>query len=138
MKFVRLIFFMVLSPRVQEEDGREKVVLIAVKTIPAGSKPLAAVGVRISTGERQGFGASAPLSTRASPTDVSGAGGLAIMPKLVKLVGPSLALSEELSPFFLRSAAPSAVRLRVSVSDSTSASVTRRGCQGSSSRLAKR
>ena len=84
---------MVLSPRVQEEGGREKEVLIAVKAIPTGSKSLVAVGVRISTGERHGFGATAPLSTGASPTDVSGAGGLAIMPKLVKLVGPSLALA---------------------------------------------
>ena len=31
-----------------------------------GSKPPAAVSVRISTGERHGFGAAAPLSTMAS------------------------------------------------------------------------
>ena len=39
-------------------------VLIAVGSVPAKSKP---VGVRISTGERHGFGASALLSTGRHP-----------------------------------------------------------------------
>ena len=41
-------------------------VLIAVEAVPAGSKPPAAVGVRLFTSERHGFGAAAPLSTMAS------------------------------------------------------------------------
>ena len=61
---------MVLSSRIQEDGGWEKVVLIAVKAMPADSKSLAAVGVRISTGKRHDLGASAPLSIKASPTDV--------------------------------------------------------------------
>ena len=80
----------------------------------ASSKPAAAVGVRISTGERHGFDASAPLSTRTSQVYFPGAKeGSAIMPKLVKLVGPSSTLAEELSPCFARSAAAPSVRLRV-------------------------
>ena len=38
----------------------------AVEAVPAGRKPLATVSVRIFTGNRHGFGATAPLSTRAS------------------------------------------------------------------------
>ena len=41
-------------------------VTIAVEAVPAGSKPPGAVSVRISMGERHGFGSAAPLSTRAS------------------------------------------------------------------------
>ena len=41
-------------------------VLIAVEAVPAGSKPPAAVSVRIFTGERHSFDAAAPLSTRES------------------------------------------------------------------------
>ena len=41
-------------------------VSIAVEAVPADSKPPVAVGVRISSSERHGFGASAPLSTRVS------------------------------------------------------------------------
>ena len=73
-------------------------VLIAVDAVPAGSKPLAAVGVRISTGERHGFSSSAPFSTRASPLNIGRAGSSAIMLKLVKLVEPSSTLAEELPP----------------------------------------
>ena len=35
-------------------------VLVAVEAVPAGSKTPAAVGVRISKGERHDFGAAAP------------------------------------------------------------------------------
>ena len=63
--FARLVIFLV-SPRLQEKNGRGIMVLITVEAVPAGSKPPAAVGVRISTGERRGFGVAAPLSTRAS------------------------------------------------------------------------
>ena len=70
-------------------------VLIAVAAVSVGSKPPAAVGVRISTGERHSFSASPPLSTRASSLNIQRAGDSAIMPKLVKLVGPSSTLAEE-------------------------------------------
>ena len=66
MLFVRLVLSLVSSPRVQEESGRENMVLITVEAVRKGSKPPAAVSVRISTGERQSFGASAPVSTRTS------------------------------------------------------------------------
>ena len=69
-------------------------VLIEVEAVPVGSKPLVAVGMRIYTGERCGFGASAPLLTRTSPIDFTGAGGSAITQKLVKLVGPSSTFTE--------------------------------------------
>ena len=39
MKFVRLILFLVLSPRVQEKDSGEKMVLIAIEAVLASSKP---------------------------------------------------------------------------------------------------
>ena len=113
-------------------------VIVAVETVPVGSKTLATGGVRISTSKRHGFGASAPLSTRASFLQ-GRAGGSAIMPKLVELVGPlSTLFAKELSPYFARSAAASSVRLRVLVSDVASASMGRHGCQASSSRPAKR
>ena len=44
-----------------------------VRTGPACRRPLAGVDVFISTGGRPGFGASAPSSTRATPTLFSGA-----------------------------------------------------------------
>ena len=50
--------------------------LIAVEAVPAESKPQAAVRVRISAGERRGFGAAAPLSVRASFLEQGRAGGL--------------------------------------------------------------
>ena len=40
-------------------------VLVAIEAVPAGSKPPAAVSVRIPTGERYGFVAAALLSTKA-------------------------------------------------------------------------
>ena len=67
-------------------------VLIAVKAMPAGGKPPAVDGsMRTFTGGRCGFGASVPSLTRASPMHFSGAvkNDSAIMPKLVKHVGPS-------------------------------------------------
>ena len=88
MKFIRLFPFLVLSPRVQEGKGQENTIVTAVEAVPVGSKPPAAVGVRISTGERHGFGASAPFSTRA-------------LSKLVKLVEPFSTLTEKLLPFII-------------------------------------
>ena len=66
----------------------------------ASSKPPPADdGMRTSSSGRYGFGASAPLLMRAPPMYFSGAGGSAILPKLVKLLGPSSARAEELSPY---------------------------------------
>ena len=39
-------------------------ILVAVEALPAGRKSPEAVSVRISTGEKHGFGAEAPLSTK--------------------------------------------------------------------------
>ena len=100
---------------------------IAVEAVPPGSKPPAAVGVRISTGKRHDFGGSAPLSTKPSSLYIRRAGGSAILLKLAKLVGPSTVLAEELFPRFARSSAAFSVRLRVFSSVFTSASIVRRG-----------
>ena len=89
-------------------------VLIAVEAVPVGSKPPAVVGVQIFTGERHGFDASAPLSTRASSLQRR-AGGSAIIPKLVKLVESPSTLTEELPPFFTRSAADAPSRALASL-----------------------
>ena len=48
--FVRLVIFLV-SLRLQEKSGHGKMVLVAVEAVPAGSKPPAAVRVRISAGK---------------------------------------------------------------------------------------
>ena len=104
--------------------------LIFVAAMPVGSKALASdVSMRTFTGERSSFDASALLSTRASPVHFSGAKkrGSAIMPKLVKLVGSSSTLVEELSPCFARSAAAPSVRLCVFLSFFTSAPLPRCG-----------
>ena len=114
--------------------------IIAVEAVPAGSKPPAAVGVRISTGERGRFGAAAPLSTKTSSLRVR-AIGLDFMPKLVKLVGPAWTLFEEqISPCFaLPAAAAPSVCFQNFLSAGTFASVARHGCRSSScSRLAER
>ena len=93
------------------------------------SKPPAVdVDVRISTGERHGFGASAPSPTRTSPLLIGRAGGLTTLPKLVELVGPSTAGAEEISPCSSSAAAAPSVRLRAFLSVLTSAPVARRGC----------
>ena len=103
-------------------------VLVGVKAMPADGKPSAAVAVRISTGEKRGFGASVPLSTRASSIDYSGVGDSAIMMKLIKLVAPiSTLLEKDLSAFFARSTAEApSVRMGVFMSGFPSASVARR------------
>ena len=69
----------------EEKNGRGKIVLVAVEALPVGGKSLAAVGVRICTGERHGFGAAAPLSTRASSLEQGRVGGpVESAPKLVR------------------------------------------------------
>ena len=138
--FVRLVFSLTSSLRVQEGSGREKMIPSAVEAVPVGGKPPTAVGVRISTGERHGFGAAAPSSTRASSLEQRRVGGpVESSPKLVRQIGSVLTCTEELSPLIPRSAPTSSIRLRVLMSVGTSASVTRRGCRASScSRLAER
>ena len=115
-------------------------VLVAVEAIPAGSKPPAAVNVRISTGERQDFGAATPLSTTVSSLQRRAGGSVESSPKLVRHIdGPASTLfAEQLYPCFVGSAAASSVRLRVLVSVGTSAFVIRRGFRASYSRPAKR
>ena len=49
--------------------------LIVVEVVPASSKPPAGVDVCISPGERHGFGASVPLSTKAPSLHIGRAGG---------------------------------------------------------------
>ena len=76
----------------------------AVEAVPTGSElPAADNSIRTSMGGRYGFDSLAPLLTRALPIHFSGARGSAIMPKLVKLVGPPTTLKIEVFPFFTRS-----------------------------------
>ena len=80
---------------------------LVVEALPAGIKlPAADDIMRTFTSGKCGFGASAPLLTEASPMHFSGANirGSAILPKLVKLVGPLSTLVEELFLCFARSA----------------------------------
>ena len=92
-------------------------VSVAVEVSPAGSKPLAAVGERISKDGRHDLGAAAPSSTKTSSLQ-GRAGSSAIMPTLVELIfGPgSTRQAEKLSPCIACTAvaAPS-VRSRVLV-----------------------
>ena len=92
-----------------QRGGGGDMVLIAVETVPVGSKPPAAVGVRISKGRIHDFGASAPLSTRASSLQ-GRAEGSAIMPNIINSSGrhrplqkryprPSLDLLQRHPPF---------------------------------------
>ena len=114
-------------------------VLVAVEAVPAGSKPPAAVSVRISTGERHGFGAAAPLSTRTPSLQQGRArGSMESSPKLFRHIGSGSTWAEELSSLITRSAAASSERLRVLVSGFTSASMARRDCRASCSRPAER
>ena len=50
------------SGRTKEADGGNW--FVAVKAMPVGSKPPAAVGERNFNGERRVFGAAAPFSTK--------------------------------------------------------------------------
>ena len=113
--------------------------LVAVGAVPAGSKPPAAVSVRISTVERHGFGAVAPLSTRASSLQQGRArDSMESSPKLARHIGLVSTWAEELSPLITRSAVASSERLQVLMSGFTSASMARRGCRASCSRPAER
>ena len=106
-------------------------VFIAVEAVPTGSKPPAAVVVRISTSERHGFGAAAPSSTRASSLEQGRAGvPVESLLKQVRQIGSASTCAEESSPLITRSAAAApSVRLQVLVSVRTSSSVVRRGSE---------
>ena len=103
-------------------------VLIALETVPAESKPPAAVPVRISAGERHGFVGAASLSTRVSSLEQLRAGDLAeSLPNLVRRIGAVSACADKLSPLTTCSAAAApSMRLRVFLSGFTSASMARR------------
>ena len=112
-------------------------VFVAVEISPVGSKPPAAVGERISKDGRHDLRSAAQSSTTTSSLQGI-AEGSAFM-KLVELVfGPgSIRRAEMLSPCiaYTSVAAPS-VRSRVLVFAGPSASMARRGCRASYSRLA--
>ena len=105
-----------------------------------GSKPQAAVVVRIFKDGRHDLGDASPFSTRTLSLQ-GRAGGSAIMPTLVELVfGPGPARrAEKLSPRIACTdvAAPS-VRSRIFVFADPSASMVRRGCRALCFRLAAR
>ena len=62
--------------------------VVAVEVSPVGSKPPAAIGERISKGERHDLGVAAPLSTKASSLEQESAGGpVQSSPKLVVHIG---------------------------------------------------
>ena len=113
---------------------------VAVVVLPVANKPPTAVVVRISKGERYNFGAAAPFLTETSSLQ-GRAGGSTFTPKLVEGVfGPAWTLfAGQLSPWIACTilAAPS-VRSRVLVFDGPSASMARRGCRASCSKLATR
>ena len=70
---------------------------VAVEAMPAGNKPPAAVGERISKGERHEFGAAAPFSTKTSSLQER-AESSAFTPKLVEHIGSGLTrFAEKLS-----------------------------------------
>ena len=100
-----------------------------------GSKPPAAVVVRISKDGRDDLGAASPLLTTTSSLQ-GRVGGLSIIPKLVELViGPgSTRQAEKLSPCIACTAvATPSVRSRIFVFAGPSASMARRGCRASCS-----
>ena len=112
-------------------------VSVALEVLPVGTKPLAAVGERISKDGRHDLGAASPLSTTTSSLQ-GRAGGSAFTPKLVEIFGPgSTRWAEKLSPRIACTAvaAPS-VRSRIFVVAGPSASMARRGCRASCSRRA--
>ena len=127
----------VSSVRQNQTVGWSKVVFVAVEVSPAGSKPPAAIGESISKGERHDLGAAAPFSTKTSSLQ-GRARGSAFTSKLVEVIfGPgSTWLAEKLSPCIAcNTVATPSVRSRFFVSASPSASLVRRGCRASCSRL---
>ena len=114
-------------------------VLAAVEVSLVGSKPPAAVVVRIFKGERHDLGAAAPFLTTMS--SLQGRAGVSFFTaKLVEHIGSgSTRFVVRLSSCIACTAlAAPYVRSRVLVSAFPSAYMGRRGCQASCSRLAKR
>ena len=73
-------------------------VLVALKVSPVGSKPWAAVVVRISKSKKHDLGAVAPFSTTKSSL-LGRAGGSTFLQKVVELFGASwIVFAEKLSP----------------------------------------
>ena len=106
---------------------RGKMAPIIGEAVPVGSRPPAAVRVRISTGERHGFSVLAPSPTRTSSQQGRAGGSGESAPKLVSHIGSGSTLfTEKVSPCFSRAAAASSVSLRALVSDFMPASVSRR------------
>ena len=121
-------FRSVSSVKQNRRGGSLRVVSEALETSPVGTKPPAAVDVRISMDGRHDLNAAAPHSTTLTSLQGMRAGGSAFMPKLVELVGPgSTWRAEEQSPRIACAAvaAPSASS-RVLVLACPSASMARR------------
>ena len=132
---MRLVRFLV-SPRLQVKG---KMVLIAVDAVPVGSKPPAAVRVRISAGERYFFGTTSQLSTRASYLVQGRAGGpVESSPKLVKThrIGIDL-LGRRIIPTYY-SLCCNVLHTPASLVNATCAFMARSGYRASYSRLAER
>ena len=92
------VFKIVSSVRQNQRVEWSKVFLVTVEVSPVGSKPPAAVGERISEGERHDLGAASPFSTTTSSLQ-GRAGGSTSMAKLVEHIGSvSTRLAEKLSP----------------------------------------
>ena len=111
-------------------------VFVAVEVLPVESKPPAADVVRISKAERHDLGAAAPFLTSSLQER---AGGSAFTLKLVEVAfGPaSTRTVEKLSPCITCTAVETpSVRSQAFVSSGPFASMARRGCQASCSRLA--
>ena len=82
------VFLQSISSVESREGGWLKVVFVAVEILPVGSKPPAAVVVRIFKDGRHDLGAAAPFSATTSSLQER-AGGSAFTPKLVEFFGPS-------------------------------------------------
>ena len=90
----------VFSVEQNRRRGWGKMILVVVEALPAGSKPPAAIGERISRGEIHDLGAAAPLPTSASSLDQERAGDpVESPPKLVEYIGSaSTRFAEQPSP----------------------------------------
>ena len=114
-----------------------KVVPVAVEVSPMGSKPPAAVVVRISKGERHDLDAVVPLSTT-TPSLQGRAGGSTFTPNMVEHIGSGSTLGKKHIPMHCLYCFSGTLRARIFVSNGLSTSIPRRGCRASCSRPAKR
>ena len=127
------------SVKQNRRGGSSRVVSETLETSPVGTKPPAAVDVRISMDGKHDLNAAAPHPTTLSSLQRR-TGGSAFMPRLVELVvrPGSTWHAEKQSPRIACTAvaAPS-VRSRVFVLSCPSASTARRGCRAPCSRRVK-